>query len=85
MGHVIVVAHTDHQWMLTKRLLYVAVTRGAKRVWLVGQRKAIGKAVRNKRDELRDTWLGQRFARDRVRAAADAARGEIEAMAEEMV
>jgi len=82
---VIVVAHTAHQWMLTKRLLYVAVTRGAKRVWLVGQRKAIGKAVRNKRDELRDTWLGQRFARDRVRAAADAARGEIEDMAEEMV
>lgn len=81
---VIVVTHTAHRWMLTKRLLYVAVTRGAKRVWLVGQKKAVGYAVRNKRDEERATWLGQRFARDRKRAEAEAASRAIEAMAQEV-
>lgn len=62
---VIVVAHTAHTYMLTRRLLYVAVTRAAKRVWLVGQRAAVAKAVRNTRDAKRETWLSRRFAREK--------------------
>jgi exodeoxyribonuclease V alpha subunit len=61
---VVVVAHPSHAFMLTRRLLYVAVTRAAERVWLVGTRAAVGRAVRNTRDARRETWLARRFARD---------------------
>lgn len=67
---VVVVTHTAHTWMLTRRLLYVAVTRAAKRVWLVGQRAAIAKAARNTTDAKRATWLGSRFSRDLERERA---------------
>lgn len=66
---VIVVAHTGHTRMLTRRLLYVAVTRAARRVWIVGERRAVSKAVRNTRDAKRETWLAKRFARDAAKAA----------------
>lgn len=69
---VIVVAHPSHAWMLTRRLLYVAVTRAAKRVWLVGQREAVTRAVRNTRDAKRETQLARWFARDSQTAAAAA-------------
>ena len=61
---IIFVAHTAHTYMLTRRLLYVAITRAAKRVWIVGQREAVAKAARNVRDAKRHTWLARRFARD---------------------
>jgi len=65
---VIVVAHKGHTRMLTRRLLYVAITRAAQRVWIVGQRQAVARAVRNTKDAKRATWLSQRFARDLARA-----------------
>lgn len=61
---VIVVAHRSHSYMLTRRLLYVAVTRASSRVWIVGQREAVAKAARNTRDARRETWLARRFRRD---------------------
>lgn len=67
---VIVVAHKSHTHMLTRRLLYVAITRGAKRVWVVGQAEAVAKAARNTRDAKRNTWLAQRFARDAQKVGA---------------
>lgn len=75
---VVVVCHTGHHYMLTRRLLYVAVTRGAKRVWLVGQREAVVKAARNTRDAKRDTWLGRRFKRDLAAAAELAAQKDLD-------
>lgn len=60
---VIVVAHRSHTYMLTRRLLYVAVTRAAKRVWVVGQVNAVAKAAKNVSDAKRKTWLAQRFER----------------------
>lgn len=65
---VIVVAHPSHGFMLSRRLLYVAITRASSRVWLVGTKAAIAKAVRNTKDAERDTWLGRRFERDAVKA-----------------
>lgn len=70
---VIVVAHTSHSYMLTRRLLYVATTRAAKRVWIVGQAQALARAVRNNKDAHRETWLGRRFARDLQKRAEQAA------------
>lgn len=67
---VVVVAHPAHGFMLSRRLLYVAITRASSRVWLVGGKGAIAKAVRNVRDAQRDTWLGRRFARDAEKAGA---------------
>lgn len=70
---VIVVAHPSHGFMLSRRLLYVAITRASSRVWLVGTKAAIAKAVRNTKDAERDTWLGRRFERDAVKALEKAA------------
>lgn len=55
--HVIVVAHPTHQWMLTRSLLYVALTRARTRCWVVGTAGAVEKAVRTVRDTGRRTML----------------------------
>lgn len=68
---VVVVAHKAHTHMLSRSLLYVAVTRAARRVWVVGQREAVARAAKNSKGTKRDTWLGARFAR--ARAAREAA------------
>jgi len=61
---VIVVCHRSHTRMNTRRLLYVATTRAAKRVWVVGTRSAVAKAVRNVQDAKRETWLARNLARE---------------------
>ena len=66
---VIVIAHPSHSYSLTRRLLYVAITRAKRRVVVVGTRGAVAQAVRNTRDARRDTWLGRKFARDRKAGA----------------
>lgn len=59
---VVVVAHKGHSYMLTRSLLYVAVTRARSRVVVVGQRAAVVSAVRKVADLQRRTllqrWLG---------------------------
>jgi len=47
----------QHFVTLKKNLLYTAVTRGKQLVILVGQRKAVSYAVRNKNSDLRFTKL----------------------------
>jgi len=51
--------HTGHFKMLTKNLLYTAVTRGKKLVCLVGTKKALAIAVKNEEVEKRYTGLKQ--------------------------
>jgi exodeoxyribonuclease V alpha subunit len=46
-------------WMLQRNLLYTAVTRARKKVWLLGEEGAIIRAIRNDREMLRNTRLGQ--------------------------
>lgn len=59
---VIFVAHRQHSWMLSRSLLYVAVTRARDRVVVVGEADAVAKAVRKVDDTRRRTllqrWLG---------------------------
>lgn len=74
---VIFVAHRSHTHMLTRRLAYTAITRAAKRVWIVGTTEALGKAARNTKDARRDTWLGRRFARDAARAEMEQMEAEV--------
>jgi len=54
---------TQHYLMLQRNLLYTAVSRARQLVVLVGQRRAIGIAVRNNRVAARYSGLSVRLAR----------------------
>lgn len=54
---VIIPVHTTHFMMLYRNLLYTGVTRGKKRVYLVGSKKAIGVAIKNDKITQRQTHL----------------------------
>lgn len=57
---VVIVFHTSHFKLLHRNLLYTAVTRGKKMVILIGNKKAIGIAVKN--DEVKKRYTGLRAA-----------------------
>jgi exodeoxyribonuclease V alpha subunit len=57
----IVVTHSVHQFMLTRRLLYTAVTRGKQLGIIIGERNAVQKAVSNIREDGRRTALTERL------------------------
>ena len=59
---------TQHYAMLARNLLYTGVTRGKRLVLLVGQRKALGIAVRNHAS-------GRRWAKLREHLAGSLQRG----------
>jgi exodeoxyribonuclease V alpha subunit len=58
---VVVVVHSTHSKMLTRQLLYTAVTRAKKKVVIVGDEKGIKHAVRNPESERRNTRLALRL------------------------
>lgn len=57
----IVVAHSAHKRMLTRRLLYTAITRAREGVVIVGDREGVQWAIDNAREVARCTWLKQRI------------------------
>lgn len=57
---IVVVCHSTHTRMLTRRLLYTALTRASEGVVLVGNREGVERAVRNAQDMPRNTLLMQR-------------------------
>jgi len=55
---VVVIPVATQQYVLLQRnLVYTGITRGRKLVVLIGQRKALGIAVRNNRTEMRYSGL----------------------------
>ncbi len=58
---VIIPVLTEHWVMLGRNLLYTAVTRGKGLVILVGQKKALGQAIRNTESAYRFTSLPRRI------------------------
>jgi exodeoxyribonuclease V alpha subunit len=54
---VVIPVHTSHFKLLHRNLLYTAVTRGKKQVYLVGTKKAIAIAVKNDQVQKRHTGL----------------------------
>src|SRR5205085_692685 len=52
---------TQHYMLLQRNLLYTAVTRAKQLVVLVGNKKAIGMAVRNNKISQRNTRLAERL------------------------
>lgn len=60
---VIMVVHTQHYALLQKNLVYTGVTRGKKLVILIGNKKAVGIAVKNQIVKPRYTQLKSRLAK----------------------
>lgn len=60
---VVVVCHSTHRRMLTRRLVYTAVTRAKEGVVLIGDAEGIEHAVGNAREVQRCTWLSKRIER----------------------
>lgn len=54
---IVIPIHTSHFKLLHRNLLYTAVTRGKKQVYLVGSKRAIGMAVSNNQVQKRHTGL----------------------------
>jgi exodeoxyribonuclease V alpha subunit len=58
---VIIPVHTQHYVMLQRNLLYTGLTRGKRLVILVGSKRALAIAVKNKATEQRCTLLAERL------------------------
>ncbi len=58
---VVMPLSTQHYMLLARNLLYTGVTRGKQLVVLIGEKKAIGMAVRNNRENKRLTKLADRL------------------------
>jgi hypothetical protein len=58
---VIVPVSMQHYMLLQRNLIYTAITRGRKMVVLIGQKKALGVAVRNNRTGERFSGLLERL------------------------
>lgn len=56
---IVIPLHTTHYRLLSRNLLYTAVTRGKKLVVLVGQERALQQAIRNHQENNRYTGLYQ--------------------------
>ena len=54
---IIIPIHTTHFKLLYKNLLYTAITRGKKKVIILGTKKALAIAINNKESSLRHTGL----------------------------
>jgi exodeoxyribonuclease V alpha subunit len=54
---VVFVCHSSHQWMLTRRQIYTALSRAKQQLVIIGERAALDKASRNLRDAGRNTAL----------------------------
>ena len=61
---VVMPLHTQHYVMLQRNLLYTALTRGKRLVVLIGDRRALAVAVRNRTTEQRYTLLAERLSAD---------------------
>lgn len=58
---VVVIAHTTHTRMLSRQILYTAITRAKRGVVIVGDAEALKRAVRNDKPARRNTTLVERL------------------------
>ena len=63
---VVVIPLLKQQYiMLDRNLVYTAITRGKRKVYMVGEPEAFAMAVRNRRNSLRYTYLRERLSADK--------------------
>ncbi len=53
----VVIIHSSHYFMLSNSLIYVAVSRFKNRLYVVGNKKGIKRAIKNKKSNERQTYL----------------------------
>lgn len=53
--HVLIVCHSSHARMLSRQLLYTAITRGKRSVIMVGDERGVAAAIKNDRPARRNT------------------------------
>jgi exodeoxyribonuclease V alpha subunit len=58
---VIINLHCEHSIMLTRHLIYTAITRGKNRIIIVGERKALYIAIKRLENQKRGTCLAERL------------------------
>lgn len=58
---IVVVCHSTHTQMLTRRLLYTAITRSRQGLVLVGDCEGLAAATHNAREVVRRTWMIDRL------------------------
>ena len=75
---VVIPLHTQHYVMLQRNLLYTAITRGRKLVAIVGNRKALWRAVTNAETKQRFSLLAWRLRNTYVTADAPDALRDVE-------
>jgi exodeoxyribonuclease V alpha subunit len=68
---VVVLVHSTHTQMLSRNLLYTAITRAKKGVVIVGDRTGVERAVKNARDMKRNTGLVDRLSKTEAQASAE--------------
>jgi len=66
LSAIIVIVHWSHYIMLARNLFYTAITRGERKVIVVGMGKARGRAVSNNRPVERFTHLMERLRKPRA-------------------
>lgn len=67
---VVVVCHSTHSFMLTRQILYTAITRAKGSVVIVGDRAGIRHAIKTTKDTRRNTGLVERIAAYRAAESA---------------
>jgi len=67
---VVIPLATQHYMLLQRNLIYTGITRGKRLLVLIGQKKALGIAVRNDRPQGRYSWLLTSLRSDRREALA---------------
>lgn len=53
----VLVCHSSHYYMWSRQLLYTAISRFKEELWVVGNKKAIKRAVDNSTEKARNTYL----------------------------
>ncbi|MBL0732219.1 MAG: AAA family ATPase [Desulfosarcina sp.] len=53
----VVICHSSHYFMLSNSLIYVAVSRFKNKLYVVGNKKGLNRAIKNKKSNERQTYL----------------------------
>jgi len=73
---VVIPLATQHYMLLQRNLIYTSITRGKRLLVLIGQKKALGIAVRNDRPQRRFTGLLDSLRGNERHVAADPSGGQ---------
>ena len=65
----VLVMHSSHYYMMSRQLLYVGVSRFRDELHVIGNKKALNRAIRNTTENSRQTFLGLSLNKDKKKLA----------------